>query len=308
MNTTMDSGQSTSTSTRLQQLMRQHPLIFYFLMAYAFSWILSIPYILSEWGILHGNFTIVFVIKSFGPFLSAYIMTGIIEGKEGIMRLRQRIKQRQAGWQWYLFILLGIPALLLLGIFIQPGKLANFQGLQPLLLVSYFFTYIAVLFGGGPLGEEPGWSGFALPRMQPRYGPLWGTLLLGFFWTCWHLPDFLTSAQGGGPGTGFAAFLKNFPIFLVLVTAIAIILTWIFNHTHGSVFIALLAHASVNTPQVVLVPLFPAVDTTSLNLAALIGFGVTALLVVILTRGRLGYQPNQEQPVPVGEIKAQPTL
>ena len=75
--------------------------------------------------------------------------------------------------------------------------------------------------------------------------------------------------------------------------ALAILLTWIFNHTQGSIFLSILAHASVNTPQVVLVPLFLAVDTTRLNLAALIGFGVPAPLIVILTGGRLGYQAIQ---------------
>lgn len=73
------------------------------------------------------------------------------------------------------------------------------------------------------------------------------------------------------------------------MTELAILLTWVYNRSKGSVFISALAHASVNTPQVVLVPLFLAVDTTSLNMAALIGFGVTAILILILTRGRLGY-------------------
>lgn len=295
MNTSLESIQTKSVSKNLQQRIRQHPLIFFFLMAYAFSWIVSIPFILSEWGILHGDFRAVFVLKSFGPFLAAYIMIRLMEGKEGVLCLRRRMLQRKAGWQLYLFILFGIPALILLGIIVQPGKLTNFQGFSPALLVSYPLTYFVVAFGGGPLGEEPGWRGFALPRLQSRYGALWGTLILAFWWACWHLPDFLTSAQGGGPGTGFSAFLKNFPIFLVLVIAIAIILTWAFNQSRGSVFIAILAHASVNTPQVVLAPLFPAVDTTSLNVAALIGFGVTALLIILLTRGRLGYRLSEEQ-------------
>ena len=78
-----------------------------------------------------------------------------------------------------------------------------------------------------------------------------------------------------------------------MVVALAIIFTWVFNHTRGSVFIATLLHASIDTPQLVWIPLFLAVGMTSLNLAALIGFGVPALLIVILTRGRLGYQPSQ---------------
>ena len=161
-----------------------------------------------------------------------------------------------------------------------------------------------VFFGGGPLGEEPGWRGFALPRLQSRYGALWGSLLLGLLWGGWHLPDFLTAAQGGGPGTGLAAFLVNFPTFMLLVLSLAILLTWIYNHTGGSIFISTLAHASVNTPQVALVPLFLAVGLTSLNLAALVGFGVPALLIVILSRGRLGYQPEEAQPLMAGELRA----
>ena len=271
-------------------MMRQHPLFFFFLMAYAFSWIISIPYVLSVWGILPGDYTIAFILKPFvGPTLAAIIMTSITEGKAGLLRLRQRLKQRRASWQWYLFILLGIPALLLLGIIIQPGALTSFQGLTPRLLVSYPVTFFAVFFGVG-LPEEIGWRGFALPRMQPRYGPLWGTLLLGVLWGFWHLLYFLTPDQGGGPGTGFATFLMNFPIFILMVIALAIILTWVFNHTRGSIFTSILVHASVDTPQVAWVPLFLVVDMTSLNLAALIGFGVPALLIVILTRGRLGLQ------------------
>jgi membrane protease YdiL (CAAX protease family) len=293
MKSSAEHNQQTSASKNLKALMLRHPLLSFFILAYAISWILTIPFILSEWGVLQGHFEFIFAIKSFGPFLAAYLMTRIIEGKEGVVRLRQRIKQKRAGWMWYLFILAGIPALIILGITLQPGRLDGFLGLTPLLLVSYPLTFIAVFFGGGPLGEEPGWRGFALPRLQKRFGPLWGTLLLSVLWTCWHLPDFLTSAQGAAPGNVIPNFLTNFPLFFLLVTAIGVILTWIYNRTEESIFLVILAHASVNTPQVSLVPLFPAVDTASLNLAALFGFGVTALLILIFTCGRLGYQPDE---------------
>lgn len=278
----------------MQQIMKQYPLVFFFLMAYAISWIVSIPFILAEWGFLQGDFRIVFVLKSYGPFAAAFIMTGILEGKEGLRLLRQRIRQRQAGWQWYVFIFIGIPALVLLGIVVQPGAAVGFVGIEPAIIIRYLLMYIVVIFGGGPLGEEPGWRGFALPKMQRRFGPLWGTLLLGVLWTGWHLPDFLTSAQGGGPGTGLDAFRVNFPVFLGLVLSLAVILTWIFNLTDGSLFTAILAHASVNTPQLVLVPLFPAVSVTQLNLAALVSFGTTALLIILLTRGRLGFPAKSD--------------
>lgn len=300
-----NSDQPGSIFKRLQVTMRRHPLFFFFLMAYAFSWIVSIPYILAAWGYLSGDFTIVFVLKAFaGPFLAAFIMTGILEGKTGVARLRIRLKQGSASWKWYLFILLGIPAMLMLGIVIMPGALGSFQGLKPVLLLTYPLYFVLVFFGGGPLAEEPGWRGFALPRMQLRYGPLGGTLLLGVLWTFWHLPDFLTPAQGGGPGTTFANFLTNLCIFFLLAMGLAVIHTWVYNHTQGSIFMVILTHAGVNTPQLVLLPLFPGVDWIHMNLGAMLGFLVPALLLLILTRGRLGYQPQQSEPL--SRLEAEP--
>lgn len=284
----------TSALEKLTELIRRHPLFAYFFIAYAFSWITLIPYILSSWGWLPGNWTIVFVIHTFGPAVAAISVVGTIEGKAGVKRLRQRVRRWRVGWPWYLFAVVGIQALFLLGIIIQPGGPASFRGLTPGLLASYPLTYVAVFFGGGPLGEEIGWRGFALPRMQPRYGPLKATLLLGVLWSGWHLADFATPSQGGGSGTSLSAVLTNFSIFLVVVVALSIILTWTFNHTRGSILMAILAHTSVDNPQAALVPAVFAVSVTTVNLAGLIGFVTPALLILVLTRGRLGYRPSHE--------------
>jgi membrane protease YdiL (CAAX protease family) len=292
MKASLESGQSISSSRNLREMIRKYPLFFFFLMSYAFTWIVLIPYILSVWGVIKGDFEYLYIIKPFvGPTLAAIIVTNITEGKEGLRRLRTRLGQRCANWQWYLLILLVTPALILLGIVIQPGMLASFQGLTPRLLVTYPLYFVIVFFGVA-LPEEIGWRGFALPRMQPRYGPLWGTLLLGTLWCFWHLIFFLTPGHGGGPGTSFTTFLFSFTYFFVIVMAFSIIFTWVFNHTGGSVFIANILHAAIDTPQLVWIPLFLAVDETSLNLASVIAFVIPAILIVVLTRGRLGYQPG----------------
>ena len=294
METSKASNQTIATTSSIQAVVRKYPLFSFFAMAYAFSWIMSIPYILAQWGILHGDYRIIFVIKSFGPFLAAFIMTSMMEGKEGVLRLRQSIRQVHAGWQWYLFILLGVPTLMLLGIAVMPGALASFQGFPPHFSVVYLVTFVLIFFGGGPLGEEPGWRGFALPRMQSRFGALWGTLLLGVLWTFWHLPDFLTDAQRGGPGANLVTLLTiNLPIFLLMVTAMAVIFTWVFNHTRGSVFISILLHASINTFGVVMA-LFTAPSVTNSDLPICIAVVVPALLIIVLTRGQLGYQSALE--------------
>jgi membrane protease YdiL (CAAX protease family) len=303
MATTKASVQSEPAVWGLRQAMQQHPLFAYFFMAYAFSWIMTIPCVLVEWGYLPESlFTIFFVIKAFaGPFLAAFIMIRLTAGKEGWARFRRRFFQVRSSWVWYLFILLGIPALFVLGVIAQPGALASFQGFPngnwAGYLIYYLVNFVIIFFAGGPLAEEPGWRGFALPRLQKRFGPLWGTLLLGVVWAFWHLPDFLTRAQGGGPGTGWGTFLTNLPIFVLLVVAFSVVLAWVYNHTQGSIFIAILLHASVNTAGI-LPELFPVPDIpifTMSNTALLIGLAIPALLILILTRGRLGYQPGQEQ-------------
>lgn len=286
----------------LRQALQQHPLFSYFFMAYAFSWIMSIPCVLAEWGYLpEALFQPFFVIKAFaGPFLAAAIMVRLIDGQAGAIRFRQRFFQMRTGWQWYLFILVAIPALFLLGILVQPGTLLSFQGFPNGSLVAYLIYYlinfVIIFFAGGPLAEEPGWRGFALPRMQERNGSLGGALLLGLIWAFWHLPDFLTRAQGGGPGTGWGSFFTNLPIFVLLVVALSVVMAWVYNRTRGSLFIAILLHASINTAGL-LVELFPAPNIpvfTMTNTALLVGIALPALLIVLATRGRLGFQPGTE--------------
>lgn len=289
----MNYRQSSSNLSNLKKFMQQHPLFSFFFMTYAFSWITLIPYILSEWSILPhiSVYKIFFAINPFvGPTLAAYIMNHITGGNN----LRKRLKQFRVGWQWYVFILLGIPAVLLFGIIILPGAITSFRGLSSSFFVSYPLSFIAIFFLGGPLGEEIGWRGYALPRMQSRFGALRATLLLGVLWTFWHLPHFLTSAQRGGPGTGLSIFYINLPIFFLMVMDITIIITWVFNHTKGSLFIAILLHTSINTFGTVQ-PYFSAPIVTSTDLPFLIGFSILALIILIMTRGSLGYKPEQEQ-------------
>jgi uncharacterized protein len=310
MATSIESDRSIAASKSLNQRLRQHPLLFFFLLAYAISWILTIPVILSEWGLWPKSiFIFFFTVKSFGPALAALIMTRVTEGPAGVLHFRRRLLQWRAGWQWYVFILLGIPALMLLGVIVLPGVLASFQGLKPVYFaVSYLISFILIFLGGGPLGEEPGWRGFALPRLQSRYGVLRANLLLGILWTFWHLPDFLTSAQGGGPGVGLAPFYTRLPLFFLMVMAFTVIFTWVFNHTGGSVFVALLLHATINTFAGAMQPLFSASIMTSSDLPFMTGMVVLAILILVLTRGRLGYQPGQAQPLGSGEVEVQPAL
>jgi membrane protease YdiL (CAAX protease family) len=288
----------------IKALLARHPLVSFFGMAYALSWTTWMPLVLSQdgagllsYGWPLGLYAHVAIASFVGPFLSAFIMKGIIEGREGVGRLVRRIVLWRVGFGWYLFAFIGIPAIMVLSMIFLPGVFASFQGLAiviflpfqgpaPLSPLSLLALFVIVFFLGGPLGEEPGWRGFALPRLQRRYGPLVGSLILAPLWAFWHLPVFWV------PAWNYPPTILNIVMFVIASIALTIVLTWVFNNTKGSVFIAVLVHATFDLYLAILNGLFraPLVNDYGSNVPVLIGFGALAVVVVTLTRGRLGYQ------------------
>jgi uncharacterized protein len=163
-----------------------------------------------------------------GPFLSAFIMTGITKGRLGIGRLLRQLVLWRMSFNWYLFALIGLPAIMMLSVIFLPGALASFQGLAGLAPLPMLALFVYIFFLGGPLGEEPGWRGFALPRLQRLYGPLVGGLILGPIWAFWHMPIFWI------PAWNFPPTILNIVMFAIAATAFTIVMTWIFNNTKGS--------------------------------------------------------------------------
>ena len=278
-------------------MLARYPLTFYFIIAYAFAWVVWVPLALSQDGAgvlsFHspiGASASVILASFVGPFLSAFIMTGIIEGSEGIGRLLRRLVLWRVGLGWYLFALIGIPMILVLGVLVLPGALASFKGLASLVAIPWL-SQIVYVFVHGPLGEEPGWRGFALPRLQRLHGPLVGSLILGPLWALWHLPFFWV------PAWNFPPTLANIVLFVIASIPVTIIMTWVFNNTKGSVLMAILGHWSFDMTFVVLNLLFtaPIVTDYGSTLPVLIGLGAVALLLIALTRGRLGYQHYQQE-------------
>ena len=101
--------------------------------------------------------------------------------------------------------------------------------------------YLSNIFVGGPIAEEFGWRGFALPKLQARIGALSAGLVIGVVWGLWHLPFFIFP-EG-------ALVIGNIPFvwYLPLVTAWSVLFTWIYNNTKGSVLMMILFHAAINT-------------------------------------------------------------
>jgi len=277
----------------LRGLLIRHPLVSFFTLAYALTWLAWSPWFLSEDGVgllpfdgegISDYLNTVALIM--GPTLSAFIMTGAIEGREGVRRLLRRIVLWRVGLGWYLFVLVGIPAIIVLSTVFLPGALASFQASAvPSTLFLYVVAGPVFLFIGGPVFEEIGWRGFALPRLQQLYGPLVGSIVLGALWGLWHLPLFLIPSWDTPHGS-----LLDIALFVTWAVSTTIVITWIFNNTKGSVLLAILAHGSINSAAVAVYALFPAPAVTGGITNVVIGFGVAALLIVILTRGHLGYR------------------
>jgi membrane protease YdiL (CAAX protease family) len=288
-------GQSMALAHRLSQVMRRHPLFFFYLMAYAFSWLTWLPLVLSQDGLRLWPFHMplwntIGVGTLLGPMLSAFIVTGITEGKPGIDRLLSRFILWRVQLRWYLFVLLGMPALVLLSILVLPGTIAAFPAPAPTFVLVYLVNYIVTFIFGGALGEETGWSGFALPRWQQRSGPLVGTLILGVLWGLWHFPLFLIPGNMGA-GTGFVGIGIPFVESVIAFTVGAAIFTWVFNNTRGSLLLVMLLFASIDTAGRMFGTFFPSLPGNSpVRQSWDIVVVVVALLIILATRGRLSYQ------------------
>ncbi len=193
---------------------------------------------------------------------------------------------------WYL-VVLGLPILLIgvaifsLSIIGIPIDLSILPGRLPMYLPMLVLT---ALFQGG--NEEPGWRGFALPRLEERYSPVAATLILGILWAFWHLPILLANPAETQHGMSLAALMPVVLITVVNIVSLAFMYTWVYNST-GSVLLCILLHASANTANALLIPLpnsalqgdiyqMVLLVTTGINL-------VVAIALAVITRGRLGY-------------------
>lgn len=288
------------TTSHQGVLLARYPLTFYFLITFTFSWLMFLPAVLTYYEVLQLSPSIVGLLGIaglLGPILSGFIMTAVTEGRVGIRRLLHRIGLWRVGLRWYLFALIGLPLAMVLGTIVWPGALESFQTLAPLSVLPYLSAFIFMILIGGPLFEEPGWSGFALPRLQRLHGALVGGIILGTLWALWHFPGFLIPSQDltDIPPRGT---LLDFVVFALALIGLRLIMQYVFNNTRGSVFMAVLVHASWNTfYSAALVQLFPAPSVLGSYLNLTIAAGVLALVLVAVTRGRLGYRQEEEADV-----------
>ena len=288
-------------------LLARHPLVSFFLLAFAFTWgyfwLILVP--LSLPGPL-------FALGAAGPTVSAFLVLALTSGKPGVLRLLRSMVHWRVGVQWYLVTLLGVPALMLLSYLVVPGGLVAFRapdwGFLPHYLSEFAFT---LFLAGGPLLEEGGWRGFALPRMQRRHGPVLGTVILGALWSLWHLPIFVGPLAATGPDATFVSVSIAFVEFTIGLIGFSIVTTWVLNNCRGSALMAILLHLAFDAAGAAFIVLFPSapphyIPVSWQTLGIAIVFSVAALVIIVATRGQLGYQRYQrevELPAMTGTVR-----
>jgi len=225
----------------------------------------------------------------YGAALAGVLVTGVVDGRSGLKTYFSRIVRWRVGLVWYAVALL-LPLMLNLlafGLNIASGAAlpTNLQWPAWTAILAAFF-WPALL--GLALAEEPGFTGFALPRFLAVRSVLAATLIVGALRTLWHLPFFIGFLSEGN----FSGILN----LILMVMSGAVFFTWLFNNTNGSVLIAMLFHASLDVISgdgrpLTLGPLFSGFSEADLVRQDIIQglvFVAAAILIIVLTRFALG--------------------
>jgi membrane protease YdiL (CAAX protease family) len=220
--TTIRTDEQIATSG-IRSWIKDHRLVTFFVLSYALAW--------WAWPLYGLGIFSELMFFAIGPLLAALIVIAIAEGRPGFRDLGSRIIRWRVAWYWYA-VAIGFPLavrFVTAMINVGPGG-APAPEWSELAWSSFAVAFLVRLVNpmDGPLGEEPGWRGFAVPRMQARTSPLVTAVILGVLVAGWHLPLVFADDLG--------------PISLVTTFSITIFYVWLFNHARGSVLLTLISH------------------------------------------------------------------
>ncbi len=209
--------------------MKRHPLIAFFAMAYALSWW---PWIWAAFDSQAPS-----TILPCGPLLAALIVLAVTGGWGAVWEFLKRIAQWRVGFGWFALVL-GLPVAITaisaaLNLALGAQMAPRFLGWADL---AARLMFILLIIG---LGEEPAWRGFALPRLMVGRSALSASLILGLLHALWHLPLL-----------GVEYDLGTVLPWLLGVLGFAVLVTWVYLHTGGSLLLPMLFHTSVNVSAI----------------------------------------------------------
>jgi membrane protease YdiL (CAAX protease family) len=252
-----------------EALIRRYPVVTYFALTFLISWSGALavvaPYLIRRQPLPKGTGLLMFPVMLVGPSLAGLMLTQIVDGKRGLGSLFSAVVRARVPLRWYAMLL--IPPILILTVLIFLQRFVS-----PVYAPNRFFMGVAFGIPAGFL-EEIGWTGYALPKMlSANDGPA-SSVLLGLLWAVWHLPviNYLGTSSPHG-----AYWLQFFLAFSLAMTAMRVLIAWIYTNTK-SVLLAQLMHVSSTGSLVV----FSAASVTAAQEAMWYALYGTALWVAV---------------------------
>jgi CAAX protease family protein len=254
----------------IASLVRRHPTVAYFALAFAISWsggLLAIGSAGGMQGTTPGSdprFAYALIAMLAGPSMAGLLLTRLVSGREGLRRLLSRLRTWRVGVRWYALAILTAPILMmatLLALSISspafvPGIFAS-DHKAPILAAGLAVGLSAGVF------EELGWTGFATPTLCKRHRVLATGFIVGFWWSAWHLLPNLWSARAAAGELPMSIHLAGIAagLFIGYLTAFRVLMVWVYERT-GSLLMGMVMHASFTASLLILNP----VNMSGLNL------------------------------------------
>jgi len=199
--------------------LKRHAFIAFVVLTFLISWF---PWYTSGTGFL-----------VFGPSIAGVIIIAVTRGKAGLRDLGQRSLRWRVGFRWWVVALFFTGLMLVVSIAINivlGGELPSFAFFRHEWYLAPVFLLLTII--GGPLGEEFGWRGFALPDLQHKWNPVLASIIIGTVWGLWHLPLFFQ------PGSLHHQIgIALLPVYVIGEIVLATIMTWVYNKTGGSLLV-----------------------------------------------------------------------
>ena len=214
-------------------------IIAFFALAFVWSW--GIGYAASQIGSRSAvSATALLMVSSFGPSIAALAVVAFFSGRAGLRDWLACCLNHRVGWRWFAYAFLAPPVVMLAALAIHVSLGGEIEALLPADKIPLaIVNFGLVLLVGGPLGEEFGWRGYAMPALMARNDWRTASLVIGVVWGLWHLPLFFMA--------GTAQSQMPIPVFLLNILAGAVLFGWLFVRSQGSVLPALIAHMSLNS-------------------------------------------------------------
>lgn len=273
----------------MKKFIRQHVVIFYFVLTCAISWLCLLPIIgidgfTGKTSLSNESMPLLFIAMCTGPTISGLLSIFIADGKPGLKSLVSRLLKWKIKFSYYLIAFFAAPVFILLSYLIL--SLFSSKFLPVVFASNEVMTVILGGMAGGLVAgifEEIGWTGFVTPKIRIKFSILTSGLLLGVVWGLWHFPLFMRNDPAGQIPLIIlllASLIAHLPAFRVLMT-------WVYDRTQ-SLLIAILMHMTFTASTFIFQPdITNGMDIITANLTLTVILYLTIIILNYFTKGQL---------------------